>query len=562
MEIKKLLWFFVVLLVIGCGKPSRIDCEEEFCGKIPLFTLSPSFIVEMDSGNPDTVFLRNGSAFGVAIDLFVDGLQYNILGSDNYNARTVISKGGGVSDMWECRYSFLTPERNWYTLSYDDSHWESGFGPFGLRESCPTSWSSHNLYIRRFIECPEAMDCVYELDYCLNGEAVLYVNGERVARLRGNGKLQKIELGTSDACRLKTGRNLIAIKCTRMSEADCVADFGITVRKKSCAVKADVKEIYANSSVSKLSFSCGEDVTAELSFISPEEYFGFSPINYLNCKIVSNVFCRELELIVRFDLKYAFDSISAQKSIEGRENVVMCKNTHASLYKGTSERPLWGVAHIGTVSCRAKASEADGVVSFGFEKKESRTLESSIFVGYEEDYVVQLFGENIRPLWNNSGKRSLESLVKKNIGGLENKAIKSAAPASLRLAKANLRLGADKNGNLILVTSGYINRMTELYDVADIFSRYGEKQLVEALINPLVLYAESGCWDAPFCPPDLGYYPFAMHRITDDMDYHTITLNALSVIDRIDSLAGNSYYSRKHRQIIEKWRKFTIAKDV
>ena len=92
--------------------------------------------------------------------------------------------------------------------------------------------------------------------------------------------------------------------------------------------------------------------------------------------------------------------------------------------------------------------------------------------------------------------------------------------------------------------------------IADTLARSGEWKLLEGLMNPILMYAESGRWNAPFCPPDVGAYPYAMHRITEDMDYEWITQKALDIVADIDSLAGNADYSDKYEKTLDKWRNY------
>lgn len=559
MEMRRLLYLSLLACMLGCGKIDRIPQGNMASARVPLFTLSPAFISGIDTDNTDSVYLFNGSGFGFSVDVMTDGKQYNLVGGGSCGARTVLAEGGGRSCIWECSHTFISPGDDWFAVGYDDSLWESGPGPFGSGDGCPTSWSSGDLYIRRHIDCPESPEGrMLVIEFCLTGKASVYVNGAFAGEIRGKGSLQRARIRTGKGAALRTGRNLIAIRCSSPNIRNSVADFGFALQEHSSAEKAELLDIFANSSVSVLSFRCGDEVTAELSFIAPTEFFGYSPVNYLHCRLVSDQTCKELGVAVKFNMKYVFDSLRKEENSRGFKNVILCKNTDAGLYRGTYERPAWGTMYVGALSNSADVSEDDGIISVTFPGKKAKALESSIFLGYEEDCVLQLFGENIRPLWNTSGKRTVESTVRKDVRKIRNSALKSTGSPGLRTIKANLRLGEDGCGNLILATSGFVNRMTEIRKIADTLSYYGEGRLLEGLVNPLVLYAESGRWNAPFCPPDLGAYPYAMHRISDDANYFEITSDALRIVDRIDSIAGNSDFSERHREVVDKWRKFVL----
>lgn len=555
MEMNRFAYCLAVVLLCSCMQNKQP--ESFVSGVVPLFSLSPSIIPCADSDNVGDVFLENHAGFGFSVEVSAGGEWYSLVGSpQSCDSVRTLAEGGMLDKGWNCRYTFITPGNDWYLTDYDDTNWEYGHGPFGPDGNSSTPWSSRNLYIRRYFEYGGSFqEGVMTLDFCLNGEAQIYINGIPVGTVRGNGLLKKVTLSVENGQFLRTGRNLMAIRCVNSSMAgDSVADFGLSAEISNPLRKAEILNISANSSMTMMSFRCGK-TSAELSFISPDEYFGCSPLNYMQCKLSSDAKCEDLRLRVHFNLKYLFDSLSIEDS-KRHGKIIVCKNNCASLFHGIFGRPIWGAMHIGALSGDATHTVNNGIVYVEFEKTRQKTLDETIFVGYEEEYVLQLFGENIRPLWNRNGNKEITSLIVKNPRNLCRNALKDSRPPSLRILKSKMRLGIDKNGNFIYVTDGYINRMSELSGMADSLSVFGEKELLEGLINPLVLYAESEYWKAPFCPTDLGAYPYAMHRISDDMDYDKITADAIGIVESIDSIAGNSNYSDKHAKVINSWRSF------
>ena len=93
------------------------------------------------------LFLKNHTT-GVNEMAFTyeDGIQ-NFLGYTDRNSRMESFPRVSEED-WSCSHTFLTPEDDWVTPLYDDSDWEIGLGPFGLKRGCRTEWSSRNLYVR------------------------------------------------------------------------------------------------------------------------------------------------------------------------------------------------------------------------------------------------------------------------------------------------------------------------------------------------------------------------------------------------------------------------------
>lgn len=251
-------------------------------------------------------------------------------------------------------------------------------------------------------------------------------------------------------------------------------------------------EIYADAGESQIIYRCDNE-TVVLSFIAPEVDYGCHPVNYMTCK-----------------------------TMDGR-SLPFCVTV--------------GQTHIKGLSYDMLQNEQD---------------ESGVFyMGYDDERVVQLFGRNILPIWKKNNDDVISDIVSEK--NLRNPA---KGPVDLRIKKAKLNLSQDEDGNLIYVTCYYVNRMTEIADLADTLAMYGERELLEGLMNPILFYAETDLWNAPYCPPDIGAYPLVMHRISDDMNYDWITSKALDIIADIDSLADNNRYSQKHINVIEQWTNY------
>lgn len=251
-------------------------------------------------------------------------------------------------------------------------------------------------------------------------------------------------------------------------------------------------EIYADAGESQIIYRCDNE-TVILSFIAPEVDYGCHPVNYMTCKTVDG---RPLPFRVEVD----------QTNIKGLSY---------------------------------------GMLPFKHNK------DSVFYMGYDDERYVQLFGRNILPIWKKNNDDVIADIVSEK--NLRNPA---KGPVDLRIKKAKLDLSQDKDGNLIYVTCYYINRMTEIVGYADTLAMCGERELLEGLMNPILFYAESDLWNAPFCPPDIGAYPLVMHRISDDTNYEWITEKALDIIADIDSLAANNRYSQKHINVIEQWKDY------
>ena len=557
MAMKRLLSYFIfTLTIISCS--SEMHDPECVSGKIPLFTLSPSFSVYISSGQIDRIWMKNGSECGFSVDLSLGDTTFRMLGNNRKNT-SIVLEGGAVSETWECRYSFLGQSGTWFEYDYDDSAWETGEGPFGTDGTVQEPWSSPKLYIRRYFDnCADYMDAALYMDYCLNGTADIYINGRFVKVISGNGKLQRAELARNASDFIRSGRNIIAAEVSHESgQSAPVFDFGLEINRSDNYGKAELKGISANAGMSEFHFDCGS-AEAVLSFIAPGSNFGCHPVNYFHIQVSDIEGCRnDMNLEICFDLHYVTDSICLG-NIGNVGKTYICSNSGAELFSPPSHKDIWGKLYIGIASDNCDLSAGNGIIRLGISEPNTENLDVIGYVGYDEEYIMQLFGNNIRPAWNHDGKTYIGDIIRQDIGRFDSivENCDKENDASLRLLKSGLRLGMDADRNLLYVTDKFLNRMTEISGIADTLAANGETELLEGLMNPIFMYAESELWDARFCPPDIGYYPFAMHRITDDSDYIGITSKALGIIADIDSLAGNGNYSKRHKDIIKEWEDF------
>lgn len=112
---------------------------------------------------------------------------------------------------WDCRYSFLTPESDWADLSYDDSLWESGYGPFGLKQGCSTQWSSKNLFVRYYFGTMKTETSRnYSIKGYISADAEIYLNGILFHRTSKSDPFFEMYLPYE---LLRKGENVVAVKC-------------------------------------------------------------------------------------------------------------------------------------------------------------------------------------------------------------------------------------------------------------------------------------------------------------------------------------------------------------
>ena len=172
------------------------------------------------------LFLKNHTT-GVNEMAFTyeDGIQ-NFLGYTDRNSRMESFPRVSEED-WSCSHTFLTPEDDWVTPLYDDSDWEIGLGPFGLKRGCRTEWSSRNLYVRYRFDMRSDSGAVS--DHILKGYVTsnchIYLNGKEIGILGATD--EEFELHLSSEL-FYEGENVFAIKCiNRLLSDECILDIEV-----------------------------------------------------------------------------------------------------------------------------------------------------------------------------------------------------------------------------------------------------------------------------------------------------------------------------------------------
>ncbi|QDV51968.1 glycoside hydrolase family 2 protein [Gimesia fumaroli] len=120
-----------------------------------------------------------------------------------------------INDQW--RYTFQRPADGWQSTQFDDSKWQTGPGGFGTRNTpgsrVGTNWKSENIWLRKTFQLkdiPQKPALMVHHD----DEAEIYINGQRVADLKGwTTNYSVIPLDETGIQALQKGKNLLAVHC-------------------------------------------------------------------------------------------------------------------------------------------------------------------------------------------------------------------------------------------------------------------------------------------------------------------------------------------------------------
>jgi hypothetical protein len=120
------------------------------------------------------------------------------------------------------RYTTAKPADGWEQPGFDDSSWQEGPGGFGTKgtpgATVGTVWDGKEVWIRREFQWPASGAKAPHLRLHHDEDCEVYLNGVLAAKVTGwTTDYEDVPLPESAAKALRTGRNVIAIRCRQTS---------------------------------------------------------------------------------------------------------------------------------------------------------------------------------------------------------------------------------------------------------------------------------------------------------------------------------------------------------
>ena len=206
-----------------------------------------------------------------------------------------------------------------------------------------------------------------------------------------------------------------------------------------------------------------------------------------------------------------------------------------------------------------------------------------LLAGYDDRYSIQFFGQNLRAWWKQAGNGSIEaqleaasraySAVMDRCSRFDQRMFGDAVAAGgetyakLCVAAYRQSIAAQKlvkgPAGLPLFLSkenfsnGSVNTVDVTYPAAPLYLAY-QPRLMEAMVNGIFYYSESGKWNKPFAPHDLGTYPIANGQTYgEDMPVEE-SGNMIILTAAICRAEGNASYARLHWKTLTRWVGFLV----
>ena len=593
---KKLLFSAIAIMLVFACKPCSEHVRNELrAPAYPLITIDPytSAWSAADSLYDAPITHWTGAEHHLLGVVTVDGVPYRFLGQAPVEKKFIARMSDKTG--WQASYTLSKPSGNWTKLGYDDAKWTKGEGAFGSVNRKPmihTIWDGPELWVRRIFNIDRDLAGKdVDLFVKINEYGTIYINGRKVCDSdKTSGSY--IRLSDEITASLSAGENIIAAYCanptgTAHLDVSLVENIYQTEQYEMTAQQlyADVQAMNTH-----YGFTCGP-VELSVSFLAPLFLDNLDlvsrPVNYMSYEVKSLDGAKhDVKVMVEATPAWAVnifgneDTVSETYSQNGLVYLKAATVKQDVLGKaGDDDRINWGAFYMAASEKKMVASVSEnGFMRFTQDLGRVKASEGRFMIGYDDQYSVQYFGENLRPYWNRTGDVTIESqfeLADKEYTKLAKKAeefdcalMKEATQVggkkyaelcalAYRQAITAHKLVQAKEGFLMFLSkennsNGSIGTVDVTYPSFPIFFKYNT-ELAKALMNHIFHYSESGRWTKPFPAHDVGTYPLANGQTyPHDMPVEeagNMLIGAAAVCAYEDSPA----YAREHWDVMTTW---------
>ncbi|WP_416349562.1 glutaminase domain-containing protein [Proteiniphilum sp.] len=616
---KQLLLLCLAAYVISCGEHQVPGIKNELrAPAYPLVLLDPYTSAWSFSDNlyGDQVKHRTGKEHPLVGAIRVDGKAYRLMGLNESPKKALAAMS--YEEPWSGKYTFEAPPAGWEEPGFNDSRWQTGEAAFGTQgeTNVKTLWTSNHIWVRRDIQLsPEQMaNHKLFLKYSHDDTFELYVNGIKLVETGYTWKKDVLVVLTDEIMgTIEEGKITIAAHCENRMFGGLV-DFGIYAEdatKTSLETTARQTSVDVQATQTHYTFECG-DVSLKLSFIAPFLPDNLDlvsrPVNYLSYEVTSlDGNPHEVQVYIEAAPHWTVENTHKETRAEGYE-----ENGLLFLKAGSVEQNVlgpkegsvltnWGYLYLSGTKEKASYAVGNPVdMRLSFEKegalngdvtlKENAYMaitedlgsqqhaSGKIMIGYDDIYSLNYFGTNLRPYWNKSGDKKIESQfaaantefaqLKKACAQFDYNLMKEATEAGgkayaelcalgYRQVFACHKLMESPEGELLfpskeISSGGFVSTVDVTYPSAPLFLYYNP-ELLKGIMNPVFYYSESGLWTKRYPAHDVGKYPWAYDQVYfEDMPVEEAG-NMLILTAAIAKEEGNAKYAQKHWEVLTTW---------
>jgi hypothetical protein len=512
------------------------------------------------------------------------------------------------------------PASGWMNEAFDYSKWKTGVAPFVNEGSTGTPWTKREIWVRRSFTADAAAvglnDLILQVKHDDNAE--VFLNGEKVYSRDGwTGKFNQSDLKKV----LKKGKNILAVHAVNTG-GGAFLDFGIIRPKprEQQLVMAIAKQdkVLVTPTRTIYDFTCGA-VSLKLTFTSPLLMNDLDllsrPVSYMSSSVASkDGKVHEVELYFGVSAAIAVNQPAQAVKVSAYNN-----NQLAILKAGSVKQPVlgkkgddlridWGHLYVAALQQYKPEQSIDtgyeGIRHFIQRKKTpantitgnnimlntvfslpaiTGSREVHLLLGYDDEYAIQYFGENLRPWWNRDNNTNIEAQLEKAAAGYKDivgqciafdqkmyadavaaggEAYAKLCVAAYRQAIAAHKLVRSSPGEILFLSkenfsNGSINTVDITYPSAPLFLLYNP-DLLKGMLNGIFYYSESGKWAKPYPAHDLGTYPLANGQTYgEDMPVEEAG-NMIILTAAIAKAEGNAAYAKTHWAVLTTWAEYLL----
>lgn len=432
-----------------------------------------------------------------------------------------------------------------------------------------------------------------------------------------------IELPPDVVKNFKTGKNVIAAHVKNRG-GYAFFDVGINTKTsiQSCFPQTAIQNsVEVLPTQTKFTFTCGP-VDLGLTFTSPllmDDLDLLSrPINFISYQIQSNDSkYHDVNLYIEGSTAWALNEYCQASVTESYEkNKLLFLKTGSQdqqilAKRGDDVRIDWGYFYLVAEARKTQSATGDSyamrkafatsgklpnVASSSPDEQDRMAFSRNIgrikngangffMIGYDDLNSIRYFGENLLPYWNRNGKLNIEEVFVQSKNdyksikvacdkfdyALMTKARQSGGKEYAELCALAYRqsvsahkLVQDTTGELLFLSKenysgGNIATVDVTYPSSPLFLLYNV-DLLKAMLNPIFYYVESGRWDKPYAPHDIGIYPIAEGQMSQIFLPVEESGNMLIMAAAIAAVEGNAQYAAKHWSTLSGWADFLVEK--
>ncbi len=585
----------------------------------PLITHDPYFSVWAFQDTLSAAPTRHWTGEAQALEglVRVDGQAYQFLGQSPPQYRAVIPT---VREQpYRARYTRRQPAAGWEKAGFAATGWQEGPAPFSDQPALHgTEWTGGNIWVRRTVRVADPRT-TGKLSVLMwhDDDAEVYLNGVLLTRqARWNNHYDYFAVPEAARRALKKGENVLALHANSPMGGEYL-DAGLYEELPQARLPtARQMAVTVTATQTAYTFAAGP-VRLTVNFLSPllldELETVARPVSYVTFAATAadgkphptQVLLTEAGTLAS-NTPYQEVAARPGQAAGLRWQAVGTTAQPVLATAGDNVRIDWGYAYLAAPGAAVLAAGAPQALKTAFAKTGTLSAttgpltgpaqrvaqaavldlgavaaapaEQHLLLGYDDQYAVQYFGQNLRPWWRRDPAATMEKALQAAEADYARLRQKSTAfdkqlyadaqaaggpeyadlcQLAYRQAIAAHSIVAGPKGELLFMSkenfsNGSIGTVDVTYPSAPLFLLYNN-ELAKGLLRFIFDYSESGRWKKDFPAHDVGTFPRANGQTYgEDMPVEEAG-NMLILTAAAVKMDGKPDFARAHWPTLTKW---------